>query len=107
MRWRHRADKSKYVTCLTVTIAILGAFKRMLNRLRFTQNYWNFAVLRQRREIWYERSGYGVWRRWIRKNHAFQQSIRSDPPDGDDLYPVSLIAAPGRGPAVRAWHRHL
>ena len=37
----------------------------------------------------------------------FQQFTRSDPPDGDDVCPISLIAAPGRGPAVRAWHRHL
>ena len=37
----------------------------------------------------------------------FQQFTRSDPPDGDDVRPISLIAAPGRGPAVRAWHRHL
>ena len=30
----------------------------------------------------------------------FQQFTRNDPPDGDDICPISLIAAPGRGPAV-------
>ena len=37
----------------------------------------------------------------------FNSSTRSDPPDGDDVFPISLIAALGRGPAVRAWHQHL
>lgn len=37
----------------------------------------------------------------------FQLVVRVYPPDGDDVCQISLIAAPGRGPAVRAWHRHL
>jgi hypothetical protein len=37
----------------------------------------------------------------------FQQFTRSDPPDGDDVCLISFIAAPGRGPAVGAWHQHL
>ena len=37
----------------------------------------------------------------------FQQLTRGDPPRGDDVRPLSAIAAERGGPAVRARHRHL
>ena len=37
----------------------------------------------------------------------FQQLARGDPPHGDDVRPVSAVAAAGRGSALRARHRHL
>ena len=36
-----------------------------------------------------------------------QQLARGDPPRGDDVYPLSAVAATGRGYSVRAGHRHL
>ena len=36
-----------------------------------------------------------------------QQFTRSDSPHGDNVCLISLIAAPGRGTAVRVWRRHL
>src|SRR5665809_1632 len=37
----------------------------------------------------------------------FQQFARDHPACGDDVCPVSPVAATGRGSAVRTWHRHL
>ena len=37
----------------------------------------------------------------------FQQFTRDHPAHCDDVCPVPAVAAAGRGPAVRAWHRHL
>ena len=37
----------------------------------------------------------------------FQLVARDHPPHGDDVHPISIIAVLGRGPAVRARHRHL
>ena len=37
----------------------------------------------------------------------FQQFARDHPAYGDDVCPVSTVAATGRGSAVRTWHRHL
>ena len=36
-----------------------------------------------------------------------QLITRGDLPDGDDVYPFSLVAAPGRGPSLRARDRYL
>lgn len=36
----------------------------------------------------------------------FQKVARDHPPDGDALHPLAAFAAPGRGSAVRTWHRY-
>src|SRR5665811_2224996 len=52
------------------------------------------------------------WRQSLASGDAqslplFQQLARGDPPRGDDVYPLSAVAATGRGYSVRAGYRHL
>ena len=37
----------------------------------------------------------------------FRQFTLNNPPDGDDVHPLSVVVAAGRGFVVRAWHRSL
>src|SRR5665811_1602034 len=53
-----------------------------------------------------------TWRGFLASGDAqslplFQQLARGDPPRGDDVYPLSAVAATGRGYSVRAGNRHL